>query len=761
MFGVFGPGEVYERIVETLQTMPIRRRRARAAEALGEFLVGGGVAPVATALVKDASPGARGGGARPRSPERIGPNNELALALSDTDEHACASRPSGRRCTSTGSPTWRRSRAWCRDSSVDVRRHAASALGAMRAKDSVAALIALTSRPKRRDAVVRAEAAHALGLIGDKAATAALVAAPSRIPTSSCAMPPTIALRRSGMITLSLMGRPRGPNVAKRSSQQWSLRLARRLHDEGADEGDYFDRTINPILQDSCVQHEHRRQLPLDAAERERDRQPRRLDTYEDVAKRRDLLVNYGPYGLPNILLKNVDPFDLVVTAYDGTRIPIRTDIRHSGVRTVGLTSAGYHTLKTLDRDGANKNNAHHAAGRARRATSCSRRRSRAIPASIPTSRPDDARLRRPSRTRRARSSATAVRRRQLPRLADATRFGFACSSSFMDIDVVARWNYFAADAVPRRPRATSANERAPAAAARSRGGRRVPRGRRHLRLAATTPATQTHLELGQRARAQHQRSHEPRLRVLRQARAADAREEGVHGARLPLAGHVPRLSPARRAAAATSASRTTLTNYELTLGQIAMESPDPNASRLVAKNLLRPDRCPWAEQLGAASCTAAARCSTTSRRRSRRRALCDDAAADRDGNLDDQHAYCVIARWIQIEQEEAKLTAAFRRGVREAAPVAPPDLPHHRQVLGQRGIAKAQLDGLHAAFEQGFGFVGGRLRASSVRDRRSCRRARPGRSAQQAGERRAGGDRQRVPQAPCRRPTRPCARRR
>src|SRR5258708_19599727 len=39
-----------------------------------------------------------------------------------------------------------------------------------------------------------------------------------------------------------------------------------------------------------------------------------------------------------------------------------------------------------------------------------------------------------------------------------------------------------------------------------------------------------------------------------------------------------------------------TLTNYELTKGQIAMESPDPNASRLIAKNLLRHDQVPVAQ---------------------------------------------------------------------------------------------------------------------------------------------------------------------
>jgi HEAT repeat protein len=68
----------------------------------------------------------------------------------------------------------------------------------MKAKDSVAALIALTSSAQESDAVVRAEAAHALGLIGDKAAQAALVAAAEKDPDVRVRDAATIALRTLG-----------------------------------------------------------------------------------------------------------------------------------------------------------------------------------------------------------------------------------------------------------------------------------------------------------------------------------------------------------------------------------------------------------------------------------------------------------------------------------------------------------------------------------------------------------------------------------
>ena len=66
----------------------------------------------------------------------------------------------------------------------------------MRAKDAVAALIALTSPAQETDAQTRAEAAHSLGLIGDLGAKNALVRPPQAIPTTFVRDAATIALRR-------------------------------------------------------------------------------------------------------------------------------------------------------------------------------------------------------------------------------------------------------------------------------------------------------------------------------------------------------------------------------------------------------------------------------------------------------------------------------------------------------------------------------------------------------------------------------------
>jgi len=175
LFGVFGKGEVYERVVNTLATDPDPYRRAYAAEALGEFLEGAGISKVATALVKDGSAMVRASAAR--ALDRLndpGPNNELSTALADADDtvrlaalgaalhiHGFSDAPAVAKLLS--------------DRSADVRRHAATLLGNLRATNAVSTLITLTSPASEPDPNVRAEAVNALGVIGDKSATTAVL----------------------------------------------------------------------------------------------------------------------------------------------------------------------------------------------------------------------------------------------------------------------------------------------------------------------------------------------------------------------------------------------------------------------------------------------------------------------------------------------------------------------------------------------------------------------------------------------------------
>src|SRR4029078_1383298 len=73
--------------------------------------------------------------------------------------------------------------------------------------------------------------------------------------------------------------------------------------------------------------------------------------------KRRDLLVDYGPYGQPAMLIKNVDPFQVEVQTYDGKKVGITTDIKHAGGSILHPTGSACSTLRRWIQNGATENN--------------------------------------------------------------------------------------------------------------------------------------------------------------------------------------------------------------------------------------------------------------------------------------------------------------------------------------------------------------------------------------------------------------------
>ncbi len=178
ILGVFGPGQVYEQTLKTLadQAQP-EHKRAYAAEALGEFLHQNGIAPVATALTQDPSPRVRKSAAyalwRLNSQ---GQNGELAAAVADSDEEVRlqALYTAVRVHVFTGVDAIV---ARIDDPSPKVRKRTAEVLGAMRAKDAVVGLIAMSSPANESDPEVRASAVYALGKIADPAAKDAVNAA--------------------------------------------------------------------------------------------------------------------------------------------------------------------------------------------------------------------------------------------------------------------------------------------------------------------------------------------------------------------------------------------------------------------------------------------------------------------------------------------------------------------------------------------------------------------------------------------------------
>jgi len=172
ILGVFGPGEVYQQTVQTLQSDPSPTRRAYAAYALGEFFATPGIAACAAAL-SDPAAIVRAAAASALGRLNSDGNGALAQALGDTDPTvklaalAAASRINSFSGTSklAGLTT---------DANVDVRRRAVEVLDGLRVVDSVAVVLMVAQNDA--DATVRAAACHALGNFGDSTVVAALQA---------------------------------------------------------------------------------------------------------------------------------------------------------------------------------------------------------------------------------------------------------------------------------------------------------------------------------------------------------------------------------------------------------------------------------------------------------------------------------------------------------------------------------------------------------------------------------------------------------
>lgn len=195
IFGVFGPGEVYEQVLTTLQEADSERRRAYAAEAIGEFLVASGVPHVAKAAIEDGSPLVRTSAVKALTRlNHEGPNGELAAALGDSEEEVRLAALHGALRVHVFSGV-DQVVALIDDPSPMVRRKAARALGAMGAKDAVMGLVLLTSPDTEPNATVRAAAVTALGRIADTTARPSVIAAeedPDRFVRDAA----RIALRR-------------------------------------------------------------------------------------------------------------------------------------------------------------------------------------------------------------------------------------------------------------------------------------------------------------------------------------------------------------------------------------------------------------------------------------------------------------------------------------------------------------------------------------------------------------------------------------
>jgi HEAT repeat protein len=192
IFGVFGPGEVYEQTVNTLATDPDPIRRQYAANALGEFLAFPGINAVATALQKDQDAGVRAAAAAALG--RLGDhgNGALSGAFGDADPlvRLAALKSAGR---INGFKDAAGASRLANDPDATVRRNTADLLGSLRSKDGYDALAQMAGDA---DPEVRNAAAHSLGALHDPRAVPILTGLSTSDPNGLVRDQAAIALKR-------------------------------------------------------------------------------------------------------------------------------------------------------------------------------------------------------------------------------------------------------------------------------------------------------------------------------------------------------------------------------------------------------------------------------------------------------------------------------------------------------------------------------------------------------------------------------------
>jgi hypothetical protein len=193
IFGVFGPGEVYEQTLTTLAGDADPVRRSYAAYALGEFFLAPGVAACAQALATDGDARVRAAAASALG--RLNDDGAGALGRAFGDGDATVRLAAlGAAARINAFSTVSAVAGLTTDSTVEVRRRALEVLDALNAKDAIAPVAAAAQSDP--DARVRAAACHALGTFGDTSATTVLTNLAANDPDTFVRDQAQIALRR-------------------------------------------------------------------------------------------------------------------------------------------------------------------------------------------------------------------------------------------------------------------------------------------------------------------------------------------------------------------------------------------------------------------------------------------------------------------------------------------------------------------------------------------------------------------------------------
>lgn len=353
------------------------------------------------------------------------------------------------------------------------------------------------------------------------------------------------------------------------------------------------------------------------------------FESYDTLDKRRDLFVSYGPYGIPGLLLKVVPPYTIALTSWrSATPQLITTDVAHAGDQLVDFTSPTFTTLDSWIRNGASENNAPQPPVQ-QEARACSSDIG-SDPLFDPASDPPGEDFQ---------YFAANVNPVFGAKCAGSNCHGSPANSLYLtcgDTPELTRWNYFAAsDYVAADPAASELLRRTLSPAT---GGTYHEGG--VIYQASSDPEYQAISEWAAQKGAPTNVPSDPGFeffadRVQPMLVKRGCMMLGCHSASIF---HDYRLRGGSGGHFGLSATRK---NYRLSLEQLALESPDPNASRLIRKNLPpHPDGRGILHRGGALFGSGGDP------------AACDlEAAAT--GPIDEQTPYCVIVAWFQRERAE------------------------------------------------------------------------------------------------------------
>ncbi|MEI9938117.1 MAG: hypothetical protein WDO69_12930 [Pseudomonadota bacterium] len=421
----------------------------------------------------------------------------------------------------------------------------------------------------------------------------------------------------------------------------------------------YFDRKIGVTLIQSCATSPTKSGCHVAADDHGNALGNLNVTSYDSVSKRQDLFLRYGPYGLPALLLKAAKPFPVAITTWQSAEPTlVTTDIAHVGGRLLDLTSPAFTALDAWITNGHTINNAP-PAERVLEQTPCSNSVG-SDPEFDPSANPT---------AKDFNTFANSVNPVIGNRCSAGNCHGSAANSLYLTCGTTpeaVRWNYFAlGDYVS------------------------VDTGTSEILRRALSPAVGGVYHEGGTI---FQSTDDPEYQALvtwatEKGGPTDQVIPGQDDGLLLFANRVQPMLVKRGCMMVNCHSGSmfhdyrlrggsgghfglpaTRKNYDFTLEQLALESPDVNASRLVRKNL--PAVAEYGGILHRGGPLFAEKHDCTDQELA--------AAIDPTASLDDQAPYCVIKAWFQKERTARFASPPALTGIvfvrREPAPL--PDTP-------------------------------------------------------------------------------------